>query len=97
MNKYSTKYVGMDVHKETIAVAIAKEGRGDPAYYGEIPNTDVAISSRGVDAGVGSRQTTGSDKRPHPCPRRYEVYGRACQTEACSISHTAWEKIFWEV
>ena len=43
MDKYTTKYVGMDVHKETIAVAIAKEGRGDPAYYGEIPNTDVAI------------------------------------------------------
>ena len=43
MNKYSTKYVGMDVHKETIAVAIAKEGREDPAYYGEIPNTAEAI------------------------------------------------------
>ena len=43
MNKYSIKYVGMDVHKETIAVAIAKEGRGDPAYYGEIPNTSEAI------------------------------------------------------
>ena len=43
MNKYSSKYVGMDVHKDTIAVAIASEGRGDPAYYGEIPNTDEAI------------------------------------------------------
>jgi len=43
MNKYSTKYVGMDVHKETIAVAVAKEGRVDPAYYGEIPNTSEAI------------------------------------------------------
>ena len=43
MNKYSIKYVGMDVHKETIAVAIAKEGRGDPAYYGKIPNTSEAI------------------------------------------------------
>jgi transposase len=43
MNKYITKYVGMDVHKETIAVAIAREGRGEPIYYGEIPNTDEAI------------------------------------------------------
>jgi len=43
MNEYSTKYVGMDVHKETIAVAVAKEGRVDPAYYGEIPNTSEAI------------------------------------------------------
>jgi transposase len=43
MNKYSTKYVGMDVHKEAIAVAIAKEGRADPVYYGEIPNNAEAI------------------------------------------------------
>jgi transposase len=43
MNKYTTKYVGMDVHKETIAVAIAKEGRGEPVCYGEIPNTTEAI------------------------------------------------------
>lgn len=43
MHKYSTKYVGLDVHKETIAVAIAKEGRGEPAYYGEIPNTGEAL------------------------------------------------------
>jgi len=43
MNKYSTKYVGMDVHKDTIAIAIAKEGRGEPIYYGEIRNTDEAI------------------------------------------------------
>jgi transposase len=43
MNKYITKYVGMDVHKETIAVAIATEGREEPIYYGEIPNTDEAI------------------------------------------------------
>jgi transposase len=43
MNKYTTKYVGMDVHKETIAISIAKEGRGEPSYYGEIPNTGDAI------------------------------------------------------
>src|SRR5208283_3287059 len=29
MHKYSTKYVGMDVHKETIAVAIAQGGRSE--------------------------------------------------------------------
>jgi transposase len=43
MNKYTTKYVGMDVHKETIAVAIAKEGRGTPSCYGEKSNTAEAI------------------------------------------------------
>jgi transposase len=43
MNKYTTKYVGLDVHKETIAVAIAKEGRGEPVYYGEIANNVEAL------------------------------------------------------
>ena len=43
MHQYTTKYVGLDVHKETIAVAIAQEGRSEPRYYGEIPNSAVAI------------------------------------------------------
>jgi hypothetical protein len=29
-------YVGLDVHKETIAVAVALPGRGEPVYRGEI-------------------------------------------------------------
>jgi transposase len=43
MHQYSTRYVGLDVHKETIAVAIAQEGRSEPLYYGEIPNSAGAI------------------------------------------------------
>ena len=35
MKEYSA-YVGLDVHKETIAVAVALPGRGDPVYRGEI-------------------------------------------------------------
>lgn len=42
MSKYS-KYVGLDVHKETIVVAIAKAGRGDAMHYGEIENTAEAV------------------------------------------------------
>ena len=41
MTQYS-KYVGLDVHKDTISVAVA-EGE-QPAYYGEIPNHPEAIS-----------------------------------------------------
>lgn len=37
MFQYS-KYVGMDVHKESIAVAIADTRTEEPRYYGEIPN-----------------------------------------------------------
>ena len=38
-----TKYVGLDVFKEKIAVAIADEGREVPRYWGVIPNTPEAI------------------------------------------------------
>jgi transposase len=36
--KDAIKYVGLDVHKEKIAVAIAEEGRGEPRYWGVIPH-----------------------------------------------------------
>ena len=36
--KDTIKYVGLNVHKEKIAVAIAEEGRGEPRYWGVIPN-----------------------------------------------------------
>ncbi|WP_139785620.1 IS110 family transposase [Cytobacillus gottheilii] len=37
------KYIGLDVSKEKIAVAIAEEGRGEPRYYGMIPHKPEAI------------------------------------------------------
>lgn len=41
--KDTIKYVGLDVSKEKIAVAIAEEGREEPRYYGMIPHTSEAI------------------------------------------------------
>jgi len=43
MYQYS-KYVGLDVHKEKIMIAIAEAGRRPPLYYGEIANTEEAIA-----------------------------------------------------
>lgn len=39
----NTKYVGLDVSKEKIAVAIADEGREKPRYWGMVPNNPKAI------------------------------------------------------
>jgi len=37
-------YVGLDVHKDTIAVSVAWQGRTEPVYQGEIANTPKAVS-----------------------------------------------------
>ncbi len=42
MTKFS-KVVGLDTHKDTIAVAIADTAGGKPRYYGEIANTPEAV------------------------------------------------------
>lgn len=39
----TTKYIGLDVSKEKIAVAIADEGRELPRYYGTIPHNPAAL------------------------------------------------------
>ena len=42
--KECIKYVGLDVHKSTIAVAIAEAGSSEVRYFGEIPNTPQDIN-----------------------------------------------------
>ena len=42
--KHTTKYVGLDVSKDKIAVAIADEGRDAPRYYGTISHNPDAVS-----------------------------------------------------
>jgi len=41
--KQFSKYVGLDVHKETIAVAVAESDKGEVRYVGEIANTPQAM------------------------------------------------------
>ncbi len=36
-------HVGLDVHKESIAVAVAEAGRGPAAYWGEVANRPAAV------------------------------------------------------
>jgi transposase len=43
MKEFNNIYVGLDVHKSTIAIAVAKGVRGEVTYHGEIENTPTAI------------------------------------------------------
>ena len=43
MNEFNSIYVGLDVHKETIAVGVARSGRCAPEYFGEINNSVAAV------------------------------------------------------
>ena len=40
-----SKYIGLDVHKETIAVAVADGDGGSVRYQGEIPNSPAAVGA----------------------------------------------------
>jgi transposase len=39
----TTKYVGLDVSKEKMVVAVADEGRDTPRYLGSFPHTKEAV------------------------------------------------------
>jgi transposase len=41
--KLYSKYIGLDVHKETIAVSVAEAQGGEVRYFGEIPNKPEAV------------------------------------------------------
>lgn len=83
----NTKYVGLDVSKEKIAVAVADEGRSKPRYIGMIPNTGRALEKQ--------LHTLGALDQLQVCyeagPTGYDIYrlltnlGVACAVIAPSL------------
>jgi transposase len=61
----SMKYVGLDVHKDSIAVGIAEEGVGEVRYYGTIPMTSEAL--RGLVRRLGPPATLRFAYEAGPC------------------------------
>ena len=73
-SKFS-KYVGMDTHKDTIAVAIAEGSGGKPQYYGEAEGEAISFCYEAGPCGYGIyRQITG--------------LGQACEVVAPSLIPT---------
>ncbi len=44
MREFNSVYVGLDVHKATIAIAVARGIRDEVTYHGEIENTPTAVN-----------------------------------------------------
>ena len=82
-------YVGLDVHKDTIAVALAEAGvRGDVREYGKIANTPTNMKAR-----EGKLSRVGSELRfryeAGPCgygiQRQLTLAGHECVVVAPSL------------
>lgn len=86
MKNFST-FIGMDVHKETISVAIAGE-EGVPRYYGEIMNTPGAITKL-LKKVAGSKEDTAFCYEAGPCGygiyRQITELGYRCDAVAPSL------------
>lgn len=44
MNKHSTSYIGLDVHKDSIAIAVAEPGRAPPRFVGTVTTVPSSLT-----------------------------------------------------
>ncbi len=83
-----SKYIGMDVHKETIAVAVAEGAGGAVRYLGEVPNNAEAVRRLLKRlAGEGGRLRFCYEAGPcgYGLYRRLAAAGHACAVVAPAL------------
>jgi transposase len=85
--QFTTKYVGLDVSKEKISVAIADEGRELPRYYGTITHTPAALRKLIKDLGPANSLAFCYEAGPtgYETHRWIESMGASCTVIAPSL------------
>ena len=81
------KYVGLDVHKATIVVAVADEGRGEVRPYGTIKNTPGAVAHLVKKLGPAEQLECCYEAGPcgYGLQRQLSGLGAACSVVAPSL------------
>ena len=84
------KDVGLDVHKATIAVAVADEGRGEVRKYGTITNSPAAVAKLVKRLGSAERLVCCYEAGPcgYGLQRQLAGLGVACTVVAPSLIPT---------
>ena len=81
-------YVGLDVHKATIAIALAQAGqRGEVRAYGQIANTPAALKAAAAKLAGGSEPRFGYEAGPcgYGIQRQLVASGHVCVVVAPSL------------
>ena len=84
----STKFVALDIHKDSITVALSGEGPQGPKLYGTIPSTGAALSKLAAKlAGPGTSLQFCYEAGPcgYGVYRQLRALGHACTVVAPSL------------
>ncbi len=88
MKEHNMKFIGMDVHQATIAVAVADSVGGEVRYHSEIPNTSEAVVKL-IKQLSKAGTTLSFCYEAGPCGyglyRQLHAMGHACQVVAPSL------------